>query len=346
VRAKTKADAMRRVEEVRRAVASGVGTTNERQSTAEYLTLWLDKVLPGTVKDETAASYRYVIDHYVLPHIGTVPVAKLTPDHVDSMLTSLRKAGLSVRTQRYARAVLRRALSHAERRGVVTRNVAALVDGPKGGGRKLDDAPTASEARAILAAAKGDRLEAFAVLALTLGLRRGELLGLQWSDLDLDAKQLTVNRTLHYTAGRGLRVGSPKTRGSARTIPLPDRCVAALAQHRVRQAEERLKAGGSWRESAHVFTSPIGTPLDPRNALRWWHGVTEKAGVGRRRIHAARHTAATVMLEQGAPLEVVSAVLGHASLAITADVYAKPAADAKRRALTAVSDSYDESATA
>jgi integrase len=340
VSAKTKGETLRRLADVRRTVDAGLPVTDARRSTADYLAWWLDEVLPGTVKDRTAASYRFIVDKYVTPHIGTVPVAKLAPGHVHRMLRELEKAGLSPRTQRYARAVLRRALRHAEQYGIVNRNVAALVDGPKGGGSRLDDAPTAQEARAILDAAAGDRLEAFAVLALSLGLRRGELLGLQWPDVGLETRSLTVNRTLQYMPGEGLVVSAPKTTASARTIPLPDRCTAALREHRAGQAAERLAAGPAWRDSNHVFTTNQGAPIDPRNVLRWWHTLTERAGVGRRRLHAARHTAATVMLERGAPLEVVSAVLGHASLAITADVYARPAADAKRRALESVSESF------
>jgi integrase len=221
VSAKTKGETLRRLADVRRTVDAGLPVTNARRSTADYLAWWLDEVLPGTVKDRTAASYRFIVDKYVTPHIGTVPIAKLAPGHVHRMLRELEKAGLSPRTQRYARAVLRRALRHAEQYGIVNRNVAALVDGPKGGGSRLDDAPTAQEARAILDAAAGGRLEAFAVLALSLGLRRGELLGLQWPDVDLETRSLTVNRTLQYMPGQGLVVSAPKTTASARTIRSP-----------------------------------------------------------------------------------------------------------------------------
>ena len=125
-------------------------------------------------------------------------------------------------------------------------------------------------------------------------------------------------------------------------MPLVGPTAPALREHRRRQAEERLKAGPAWQESGWVFATPLGTPLDPRNALRWWHGLTEHAGVGRRRFHACRtHTAASLLLDSGVPLEVVSAVLGHASLAITADVYARITMDAKRRALEALSDAVE-----
>lgn len=166
-------------------------------------------------------------------------------------------------------------------------------------------------------------------------LRQGELLALRWPDVDLEGFELHVRGTLRRASnGGGLVVDSPKTSASARTVPLGYLgCDAALTARRRLQAAERLAAGPAWQDTGHVFMTPIGTPVDPRNALRWWHDLTTAAGVGRRRMHASRHTAATALLEAGVPLEVVSAVLGHASLAITADVYARVTGDAKRRAL-------------
>ena len=128
----------------------------------------------------------------------------------------------------------------------------------------------------------------------------------------------------------------PKTEAGRRTIPLVGATLPALRDHRRRQLKERLAAGPDWSDSGHVFANELGGPMDPRNVLRWWYRVTERAGIGRHRLHAARHTAASLLLEQGVPLEVVSAVLGHASLAITADVYARVRMDAKRKGLGAL----------
>ncbi|MGH9184309.1 MAG: tyrosine-type recombinase/integrase, partial [Acidimicrobiales bacterium] len=270
---------------------------------------------------------------YIVPHIGNVPLAKLGTTHVRTMLAALEAAGRSPRTAQYARSVLRRALRHAERDALVARNVAALVDGPRSSATKLDDTLTASEARSVVTAAAGHRLEALAVLVLELGLRKGEALGLLWSDVDLDVEELTVRGTLKR-GPQGLYVDTTKTALAERTIPLPVGTADALRVHRTRQAEERLAAGPLWVDSDYVFSSEVGTPIDPRNALRWWKGLTRRAGVGERRFHSSRHTAATLMLDDGVPLEVVSAILGHASLSITADVYARVSKDAKRRALT------------
>ena len=125
---------------------------------------------------------------------------------------------------------------------------------------------------------------------------------------------------------------TPKTKASARMLPLPRACVGALVRRRAVQDTERAVHGP--RSTDFVFTTPLGTPLDARNISRWWNRLCTKAGIGHHRFHASRHTAATLLLEAGVPLEVVSAVLGHASLAITADVYAQVTQDSKRRALS------------
>ena len=131
-------------------------------------------------------------------------------------------------------------------------------------------------------------------------------------------------------------VETPKTNAGRRTLPLPRTALDALRSHRTRQAAERLAVGPRWNETGFVFTSPIGTPLDPRNVTREFHEVCERAGLGRRRMHALRHSAATLMLSEGVPLEVISETLGHAGYAITADVYAKVVPKLQRRAADAM----------
>jgi integrase len=218
---------------------------------------------------------------------------------------------------------LRRRLADAERHGRIHRNVASLARGPKAKPTKIDDSLDAAEAATVLQAASGDRLEAIAVLALTTGMRQGEIIALRWDAIDLDAATVTVRRS------------TTKTEAGERTIALPPMAVAALRRHRARQAEERL-AAPVWDDPEIVFTDEIGRRLNRTAVLRWWHRLTINAGVGRRRFHASRHTAATLMLNSGVRLEVVSKTLGHAGLAITADVYAKVRPELQRTAADAM----------
>lgn len=338
----TRTEAADKLRKAQHGIDLGQAPIDGRLTTSGFLNAWAKDTLPGSVKPSTVANYRDVLKHYVIPHVGRVPLAKLGPEDVQAMLRTLDEQGLSVRTQRLARAVLRRALGQAERWGKVTRNAAGLVDCPRGVGTGTDDALDAAGARAVLAAAKGERLEALAVIALELGLRRGEMLGLRWEDVDLTGQgELRVSHTLSYRAGAGLILDEPKTEAGRRTVPLVGGTLAALRDHRRRQIKERLAAGPDWLDSGHVFANELGGPMDPRNALRWWYKITKRAGVGPLRLHAARHTAATLLLEQGVPLEVVSAVLGHASLAITADVYARVRMDAKRKGLAALQSALE-----
>jgi integrase len=317
VKAKHKTDLLRKLRELQGDVAGGLPLPDTQSTTGDWLKWWLAEVLPGTVTESTATNYTDVVNAYLIPYVGRVQLAKLGPEHVQRMMRDLERKGLSVATVSLARKVLRRSLGDAQRFGKVNRNAAALVRAPKKAPAKLDDALDAAEAAKVLAAARGDRLEALAVLVLSVGLRQGEALALRWDDVNLK--------------GGSVKVTDAKTAAGVRPVALPRFVVDALKEHRARQREERI-ASDVWGDPSLVFTTTVGTRIDRRNALRWWHELTIRAGVGRRRFHASRHTAATLMLNNGVPLEVVSNTLGHAGLAITADVYAKVRPELQRRA--------------
>jgi integrase len=287
---------------------AGLPPVDVKLTTGAWLDWWAENVLPGRIQDNTRAEYTKAARNWVIPHVGRVQLARLRPEHVQRMMLALEAQGLAPASRIYARMVLRRALRDAERWEKVTRNAAALVDPPPKGGTRLDDALDADEAEKVLDAARDDRLEALAVLVLATGMRQGETLRLQWRDINLD--RATV------------RVTKAKTEAGIRTIALPEFVVAALRDHQKRQNVERI-AAPVWADPGLVFASTIGTALHARNVRAWWYELTIAAGIGRRRFHASRHTAATLMLNAGTPLEVVSATLGHAGYAITADVYAK-----------------------
>jgi len=293
---------------------------------AEWLNHWLDTVLPlANLAPSTVESYQSICGLYLIPHLGRIRLAKLTPAHVRSMLKSLDDDGYSGNTQRLARATLRRSLRTAEAEGYVPKNVATMVDGVKvksKQGRTLHP----EEVRALLVSAKGDRIEPVLHVMLSLGLRRSEALGLCWCDLDLNASPPKVHvRHALKRLRTGLILGEPKTERTKRLLVLPEATAKLLRDHRKLQMEERLLFGpgwgGNWTGTDFVFTTPIGTPLDPSNFRHSLERVTERAGLGVWTPHELRHTAASLMIASGVALKQVSEALGHSSIAITADVY-------------------------
>lgn len=341
---RTKAELLDKLREAQQRKATGKPAMNKRHTTVQWLTYWATEVLPGTVADSTAEGYGNIVRRDVVPYVGHVPLDELAPAHVHQMMRALEDRGLGPRTVAYARAVLRRALRVAERWELVTRNAAALVDPPRQRRREPDhlDLETASR---ILAAAPADRLGALYVLAVTCGLRRGELLALWWEDVDLDNAVVHVRAGLKRIRGKGLVRDEPKTARSRRSVPLPAVTVEALRLHRRRSLEEALALGQPCGPKDFAFTSPTGTPIDPSNLTDSWHAFCMSIGVPRTRLHALRHTAATLLLTQGVPLTVISRTLGHSGLAITADIYAdvvpqlqRDAADAMQKAFKSVGE--------
>lgn len=338
---RTKAELLDKLQEAQQRKATGQPARNRRHTTGQWLTYWVTEVLPGTVSDSTAEGYGHIVRRDIVPYVGHVPLDELAPTHVHQMMRQLEARGLGPRTVAYARAVLRRALRVAERWELVSRNAAALVDPPRQRRRQPDHLDLERASR-ILAAASDDRLGALYVLAVTCGLRRGELLALWWEDVDLDNAVVHVRAGVKRVRGKGLVRDEPKTARSRRSVPLPAVTVDALRLHRRRSLEQALALGQSCGPQDYVFTSPAGTPLDPSNLTGSWHAFCDELGLGPVRLHALRHTAATLLLTQGVPLAVISRTLGHSGLAITADIYAdvvpqlqRDAADAMQRAFRA-----------
>lgn len=233
-------------------------------------------------------------------------------------------------------AVLRNAVEHAVREELVPRNVVKLVRVPAphyevGTGLSL------AEARRLLAAVRADRLHAVYVLALSAGLRRGELLGLRWADVDLDGGELHVRQAVQRVGGE-LRFTEPKTRHSRRTIPLPAIAVDALREHKARQAADRLAAGPGWRDSGLVFTTATGTGIEPRNLNRHWYSLRMRAGLPSVRLHDLRHTCVTLLLDAGAPPHIVQAIAGHSGIQVTMSIYAHAAQEEQRKALRSLGE--------
>jgi integrase len=261
--------------------------------------------------------------------LGAGRLTRLQPADVKRVIADLSRRGASASAVRYTRTVLRTALASAVRDGLLDRNAAAGRLNLPPVDRQHTEPLTPAEARAFLAATADDRLGALWLLALSTGLRRGELLGLQWRDLDLDAGTLVVRRALVQVAGQ-VSLSEPKTARSVRRLSLADPVVAALRRHQERQEDERAVAGDRWRESGHVFTSSIGTPLDPAAISRLWSAALAQAGVRHVRLHDARHSVASYAIASGASPRLVMELLGHADISTTMNIYAHVFDEAKR----------------
>jgi len=343
----TKAEVIAKLKEVHRALDAGAESPTKRLTVGAFLDRWVEN-LPGRVDQSTAADYADTVRLHLKPALGSKLLTKLSVSEVDALWTAKRKAGYAANSIRIMRTVLRSALHQAEKEGLLVRNVAALSDPPKldhPEGRSL----TIAEARQLLDAAAGDRLEAAYAVTLTFGLRRGETLGLSWSDIDFDAQLVHVRRQLRrerlpieqqQVRGRKtqLVLRDLKTRRSRRTLHLTPALDGLLRSHRARQNAQRLAAGPDWVDSDLVFTTRRGTPVDPDNFARYFHRLCVRAGLGHWTPHELRHSAASIMLAQGAPLRVVSEVLGHASIAITKDIYGHLIGDEKAEATKAITE--------
>jgi integrase len=286
----------------------------------EYLNRWLNGSVKGSVKAKTFNDYEWLVRKHIAPALGRIRLESLSPIHLQRLYQAKLEAGLSPSTVRHLHVVLHRALDQALRWGLVPRNVSEAVDLPKL--QKKEIRPlSADEARRLLEAARGDRLEALYMLAIHCGLRQGELLGLRWENLDLETGTLQVRRTLTTTKG-GPRFTAPKTAKSRRSIKLTAGAVDALRRHHDRQFAESTRLTGLWQDYGLVFATTTGTPLNPSNLTsRFFKPLLKRAGLPDVRFHDLRHTCATLLLSKGVHPKLVQELLGHATIAITLDTY-------------------------
>ncbi len=297
----------------------GIPIITERQTIKQFLERWLTDCVKPSVRPSTYISYDQQVRVHIVPTLGQLQLSQLTPQHIQNYMKERLAKGLSARTVGYHRRVLVIALGQAVKWGLVNRNVAALTDPPRA--EKYEIQPiTPEQARAFLQAIQGNRLEALFTVALSFGLRRGEALGLRWTDVDLEARTLRIKQQLQRLEGR-LQLSEPKTKTSRRVLDLPDLLITKLREHRTRQLEDKLRAGSHWVETGLVFTTSLGTPIDPRNVKRRLDALLKEAGMPHFRVHDIRHFAASLMLAQGVPLKVVSDILGHSQISTTADLY-------------------------
>lgn len=343
---KTRADVASKIRQEQQRLAAGLAPTDSRRTTGQFLEWWSKAVLPGTVSRSSEETYRRVLRLYVIPLVGLIPLAKLAPADVTEMMRAMaegrasdRKRKLGVQTQNQARKVLSKALRRAQQEGLIGRNAASLADAPRltrSEGRSL----TAEQASLFLAALDGKRMGIAYVMQLALGLRLGEVLGLSWADLELEtAPAASICRQLRRFEDGGLVLTDLKTPQSRRTLALPAPLVSGLSSWRSEQAQERLAAGPSWCDRSNlVFTTPIGTPVDPANYRHRLATITDKAGLGRWTTHELRHSAGSFLFAAGVPMKLISETLGHSSERVTSDVYVHTAEAATRQVASTMAE--------
>ena len=325
----------------------GIPIVSEKQPLSRFLAHWLEQVVTARVRPKTLRTYSDLVKLHISPAIGDIPLGKLSPQRVREFLNAKLETGLSPRTVKHLLVTLRGALAVAVKDGQIPRNVAALVDPPRAPKPEVQ-ALDPDQARAFLEAVKGSRFEAAYTAAVAVGMRQGEILGLQWSDLDLETGLLTVRAALQRVNKRLIQV-EPKSATSRRSMRLPAACVSALVAHKTDQDLERKWAGTRWQETGYVFTTRIGTPVDPRDLLRDYYAITRpkpkrtgdpppKLPFPPVRFHDLRHSAATLLLAQGVSPRYITELLGHSQVSFTMQTYAHVLPEVQKQTAAAMDE--------
>ena len=311
---------------------------------ADWCRLWCDTIASQTVSPATQADYRTTLERYVIPHLGAIELRKVTPEHYASLQQALLNTGLSPNTVRHVRRPLSVCLNYAVRTGRLRNNPISVIPQPKLTADHEVRAKwlSAEDARRLVAVAEADSATMFGVVVFGLcrGLRRGEILGLRWDDIDIDAALIRIRRRLREERIRGtdgtfvtvLKPGPPKTKTSVRDIAIDATVARALSRLRTEQARHRLNAGSDWHKSGYIFTNAAGDPLWPSNVYRRFKQLIAQHGFPEISLHDLRRTFANLAIEGDARIEQVSEALGHSSVEVTKSVYIGSSPALARRA--------------
>ena len=340
----TKKDARAELTKMMRDMDTGTFVQPSRETVGEFLLGWLDTVAKVRVRERTLASYRMIVERYLVPTIGMKRLARLSVSDIDALYARMRHGTVSgrrlgPRTVRYTHSVLRSALKKAVKARKIAYNPSDDVTLP----RMVKPEPRdvgKGIAHRFLVAAQTDRWNALWSLLVLTGLRPGEALALKWDDID--GSVLHVRRVLVPSNG-SWRFDEPKTERSLRTVTLPTVAVRALKQHRAQQAEERLRAGSSYSDVGLVFANAVGRPLEVRNLVRrHLHAVLKAAELPHLRLYDLRHMAATVLMEDGEHPKAVSERLGHSTIRLTMDTYSHVTSSMQERTASRLDALFSE----
>lgn len=299
-------------------VEDGLTFSAAQTIVAVFLNEWL--IINSTsVRPKTSDQYKQIVKQHIIPDLGMIKLKDLNPRQIQALYSKKMLGGTSARTVILIHAVLRRALNHALKLGMIGRNPALAVIRPKFK-RKEMKTLSDSQVRTFLSYAEQDRFEVLFWLAVTTGLRQGELLGLKWSDVDWANRRFRIQRQLQRLRA-GLVFSEPKSAAGRRVIALGVVTIEKLRKHQRLQAKEIQFAGKFWKENDMIFPSSKGTPMDPSNLYHNFKRLLKEAGLPDVRFHDLRHTAATLMLQQGTHPKVVQERLGHSDISMTLNTY-------------------------
>ncbi len=335
---KTQKEALAAWELLKRQHADGINIAPERQTIAQFLERWLDQVVSQRTRPTTCEIYKQSVRR-ITKHIGQMHLDQVSPHHVQAMLKALTHEGYAPATVDRARDILINAFNTAAQWELVPKNVATLTAAPRVE-RYAARTLSIAEAHQVLAAAHGDRQEALWRVGLSLGLRRGEALGLRWQDIDFEHSTLRIAVNLQRINGMLLLV-QPKTAKSRRILPLPPSLQQALRQHQQRQVQERIGAGPGWNEHGLVFCTSTGRPIAPRNLLTALRRLLTRAGLPRMRFHDLRHSCLTLLAAQDVHPSVAQRIAGHSSIYTTLETYTQVKDESTRKAAMALDQVLD-----
>lgn len=318
---KSRREVTERIRAAQRDYEQGQFIGDQRQTVEQYLATWLE-TKRADVKASSHRAYASIVQTHINPIIGKVKLTQLTAQHVQRVVTTCLAAGLKGKTADQVYGVLHQALRTAERLGLVARDVSARVDRPRIDTYEMRPF-SPEEANAFLDVARGHWLEPLFRLALTTGMREGELLALRWREVDVHGRRLSVVATQVWRGGEPIYT-QPKTKRSRRQIAFPPEMAAALIAHRHQQRRWRLAAGPAWQGERYgdpVFSDELGFPLRSRRVADNFKRLLRTGGLPDIRFHDLRHTCATLLLGRGVHPKVVAELLGHSTVNITLDRY-------------------------
>lgn len=316
----TKKEAEKRLAELLHQHDTGMFLRPAKETVGEYLSDWLESWAKFNVRPKSYQGYCQKLRRYVIPCIGSIGITRLEPAHVRDLHRTWLEKGLSPRSVLHFHRILSEALNHAVKLGILARNVCSAVDAPRAPRKEMRtvDYPTLL---ALLDESRGTVYGPPTNLAANTGLRRSEVLGLQWQDVDLMGCTLSIRRGLHQLQGGKLAYAEPKSKAGKRTVALTPTVALALAAHQEKQAQTRAILGAALKDEDPVFTYDDGSLVRPDSLTRAFNQVAHKCGVEGLRFHDLRHCHATLMLKAGVHPKVVQERLGHSSIALTLDVY-------------------------